>query len=171
MIIIAHRGITEEDEPFEGISYENSPDIATQNFLINGFAIELDVQDVDVISGTFSFGHDSVVHKEKFLDRFDDSSTLKGIFFHAKTPYALENLLEIRDMYDYDFDVFSHEDDPRVVTRNGYIWNYPGKGYAGPRSILVMPEWNDFVEVKPGYYGYCTDYPLKVRKMLQEQMK
>lgn len=155
MKIISHRGNL--DGP--NIGNENKKDQISACIDL-GLDIEIDLWRIDE---KFFLGHDDPETEisEKWL-----LEKKNYLWIHCKNLEGLEIL--IKEFSDLNF--FWHENDKYTLTNHGYIWAYPGNELS-LNSVCVMPEWND-KEFKciSGLkcYGICTDYPLKVKALVEK---
>lgn len=148
MRIISHRGNISGPNP----GSENNP-----NYILDAIAQGYDVEiDVWYIDNRILLGHDYGQHQVdlEFLKN-------KQLWCHAKNLEALEFMLE------NNIHCFWHQEDHRTITSNGFIWTY--EGYAlGKKSIAC---WMNAEGNFPSsiVFGICTDYPYKVKEILEEQ--
>ena len=139
---IAHRG----NIYGPNFTDENKPEYI-QNALDKGFYVEIDVR---CINGEFWLGHNTSQYKTSyhFLNN-------KKFLIHAKTIETLFVFLKT----DIDADVFCHDQDIAVYTKNGYIWttNY----FPSDKLIFVSPNLK-ISKSKNNYdcAGICGDYLL-----------
>jgi hypothetical protein len=137
MKLIAHRGNL--DGPSEE---ENKPSLI-ENVISLGYDCEIDVRYIDQ---KLYLGHDNPDYEIdlQFLLLYS-----KNLWIHCKNVEALDYLLS------FDLNLFWHQEDNYTLTSKGYIWCYPGMNTT-TRSIIVMPEWNNFTITEA--YGICSDY-------------
>lgn len=147
MIIIAHRGNLLG--PNKGS--ENGPEYI-KNTISKGFDVEVDIW---VLNNKIYLGHDG---PEYLVDLSYIISISKNSWFHCKNIDAL--LFFIKDFPDFRF--FWHQEDDYTLTSNKFIWTYPNKNITD-KSIIVDLEGS----CNNVSYGICTDYPIKVRDILQ----
>ena len=149
LFFIAHRGNVFGKE----INLENSPDYIVRA-LEMGFDVEVDVWNKH---GEWYLGHDNPDHRidEKFLinDR---------LWCHAKDFQSLKKLSLLSGV-----NCFWHQSDDYTLTKNGFIWTYPGKQLCD-LSSSVMPEEIDtqFKNIDHNVAGYCSDHIMKIKNLL-----
>ena len=146
MIKIAHRGL------FEGPNkdLENKPqqiDAASSK----GFDAEIDLQ---VCKNKLFLGHDTPDYEinEFFLLK-------RGLWIHAKNAESLRYLAMKFPTLNY----FAHDQDPVVITSQGWLWYhcFHLKDIKRGRAIAVMPEYtltdtSSFHKLECD--GICSDY-------------
>jgi hypothetical protein len=125
MILISHRGNTEDKKPH----LENSPDYI-QEALDKGFDVEIDLW---VEKDDLYLGHDEPQYD---IDFSWLNERKKKLWVHCKNIECIEFLNNT------DLNFFWHEKDTVTLTSNGYIWAYPGNQPI-KKSIAVMPEIED----------------------------
>jgi len=152
-MIIAHRGNIFGPNPDK----ENKP-CYIDYAIITGYDVEVDVW---CLGKDFYLGHDKPTYlvEETFFKERE-----YNLVCHAKNILALRKLLDIGKI---GIHCFMHNNDIAVLTSQNYIWTYPG-GHLGKDSIAVMPENNNFDNIKNGHFNYyfnklgcagiCTDY-------------
>lgn len=148
MKIISHRGNL------------HGPELERENLIPsieNCIALNFDVEiDVWAINNNLFLGHDEPkypVYKSYLLDRKN------FLWIHCKNK---ESLLYVIDL---DLNFFFHDKDDFVLTSKKNIWAYPGKS-TDKKTVQVLPEWNNFENLDRNCYGICTDYPIKVKEMI-----
>lgn len=163
-MIISHRG----NLSGPNINLENT--IESLSVCIqNNINIELDIWFID---NKFYLGHD----KPEF--EFSPISFKYGIiniFFHCKNINAFYELRK-HFAYSSQVDLFMHDKDDATLTKNGWVWTYPGKELFKD-SIAVMPElvseeYCDFVinlYKNKKIAGICTDRVLDVYYKIKEK--
>jgi hypothetical protein len=116
MHLISHRGNLIGPNP----ETENTPD-SIRKAIDLGFEVEVDVWLSD---GKFYLGHDAPQHKTTFdfLSAWSDR-----LWIHCKNKEALVELL--------DFNVFWHDTDKYVLTKNGAIWCHANHPICSRRAI------------------------------------
>jgi len=120
-----------------------------------GFDVEVDVW---LIDDQFFLGHDCPQYKIDIPILLQE-----GVWCHSKNISALERMLEL------GAHCFWHEEDAVTLTSRGYVWTYPGKMLT-PISVCVMPETSKYSEKElKECCGVCTDYPLKYRKLEEDE--
>lgn len=143
---------------------------AIQKCFDAGYDVEIDV--LNATGNKFYIGHDEVSDVLNIRDF--DQGVHRRFWFHAKRIDVLEHLLTLKEIHNYKFDVFYHDQDVCVVTANRYIWTYPNVNIsktAGRMNIIVMPE---LVGLKPEMirpyptYGICTDKPIVYEGLMQK---
>jgi hypothetical protein len=147
MKIISHRGnIT---GPNKGA--ENKPEYILEA-ITQGFDVEIDVWYIDK---RVLLGHDFGQYQinPSFLKN-------KHLWCHAKNLEALEFMLE------NDIHCFWHQGDNRTLTSKGFIWTYEGHSLGRKSIACWMNADGDFPS--PGVFGICTDYPYKVKDILEQ---
>jgi hypothetical protein len=125
MILIAHRGNTIGPN----IEKENHPDYIDEA-IKKGFDVEVDIR--GSLDSALYLGHDMPQYKVTPDWLFERASYL---WIHAKDIMALYSFNAHSDL----LNVFWHQHDDHTLTKNGYIWAYPGSVLT-PHSICVMPE-------------------------------
>jgi hypothetical protein len=153
MKLISHRGNIEGPNSLE----ENNPvyiDLAIEK----GYDVEIDIW-YDHFDNSFYLGHDEPQYA---ISLYWLAQRMDNLWIHCKNIDALFHFVHNTGGYNY----FWHQEDDYTLTSKGYIWTYPGKSYT-PKSIVVMPEWNNTVEKFFdldifGAYGICSDYVLKL---------
>lgn len=144
MKIISHRGNLQGKIP----NLENNP-IYIEQALNLGFDVEIDVWYVD---GKFYLGHDAPTFLVDLCWFYK-----KPLWCHAKNQEALEQMLLSKKVSN----CFWHETDKMTITSNGTMWLYPDNYSSfGITVWLGEPEEN-----VPKVFGVCTDYPLKWKRM------
>lgn len=151
MIYISHRGNI--DGPDTG--KENSPDYIIKALSL-GFDVEIDVWFKD---DKFYLGHDTPCYPVN--DNFLKDPRL---WCHAKNLLSLDKMI-LMDSINY----FWHQNDDYTVTKNGYIWAYPGKALSN-NCISVMPELinKNFKNLDKDISGYCSDYISEIRSINEQ---
>jgi hypothetical protein len=149
MILIAHRGNI------------NGPDKTRENTIeyideaINaGYNVEIDVW---ILDDGIWLGHDGPENKinKEFLFR-----NINKLWCHAKNLNALAFLTQ------NNFNAFSHDNDPYVLTSNGYIWAH-FKSEFTKDTIAVMPEWSKYtLSQLPVCKGVCSDFVSVIKMTL-----
>lgn len=139
VVIIAHRGnIFGRNK-----ERENSP-LYIIEAINYGYNVEIDVWLKD---GNLYLGHDEPIYKIDIEFLRDDK-----IWVHCKNLECLYYLLS------EDIHCFFHQDDDATLTSRNFIWLYPGKKLENKRSIIVLPENNDYkYNELIRVYGICTD--------------
>jgi hypothetical protein len=137
MKFIAHRGNL--DGPSKE---ENKPTYIEQSISL-GYDCEIDVRYIDQ---KLYLGHDTPDYE---IDLHFLLHHSKKVWIHCKNVEALDYLLP------FDLNLFWHQEDHYTLTSKGFIWCYPGMNTT-KRSIIVMPEWNDFRITEA--YGVCSDF-------------
>jgi hypothetical protein len=148
MILIAHRGNL--NGPNKNL--ENHPDYILQTLNL-GYECEIDVR---YINEQLFLGHDNPDYKIE-IDFLIKNS--KKLWIHCKNIDALDYLLDFEDL-----NIFWHQEDEYTLTSKGYVWSYP-KMKTITKSIILMPEWNNFEFSNLGY-GICSDYIYKLEKLI-----
>ena len=151
MILIAHRGNISGPSPEK----ENNPRYI--DFAIEaGYNVEVDIR--GSLDSELYLGHNMPQYKITPDWLFERAQYL---WIHAKDTMSLHSLITHSDM----LNVFWHQHDDYTLTKNGYIWAYPGMKLS-PGCICVLPELNTrkhdiklFREFDIS--GICTDYPNK----------
>lgn len=139
MKLIAHRGNISGPNPTE----ENKP-LYIMDAIKNGYDCEIDVR---FINNTLYLGHDIAQYQISLNFLLDNS---KKLWIHCKNIEALHYLIDYKNL-----NIFWHQNDDYTITSGGYIWCYP-KQKTTNKSILLMPELNDFIITE--CFGVCTDY-------------
>lgn len=143
MIYISHRGnLTGPNNKFE-----NSPEYI-QAALDAGYSVEIDLR---MDNGTLYLGHDF----GQYLVEYEWLKVRQThLWIHCKDREAFEFCLGKQ------LHCFWHEDDDYTMTRNGYVWAYPGNEKAGKFTILVLPEYHHSIDEisKLPCFGICSDY-------------
>jgi hypothetical protein len=149
MKLIAHRGNTTGPNPAQ----ENHPNYLLLT-LSKGYDCEVDVR---YINNEFFLGHDTPDYKIdiSFLLEHKDR-----FWIHCKNFEAFDELIQIKEL-----NIFWHENDHYTLTSHQYIWAHPN-AKTSERSIIVMPEWHNFLYDKG--YGICTDYVEKIKESLSK---
>jgi glycerophosphoryl diester phosphodiesterase len=148
MIIISHRG------NLEGPSFENeNTPQCTDKALNLGFDVELDIW---VLGDEIYLGHDQPILNIS-LDFLKDRK--EHLWLHLKNFQSADFFFGLTE-----FNFFSHENDPYVITSKGFVWSYPGKCLS-EKKIVLMPEWNVGDQIH-GATGICTDYPIRYKTEL-----
>lgn len=147
MIFISHRGNISKRNP----DRENFPEYIDEAISM-GFEVEVDIRISPGLlpPGDIFLGHDIPQYKislQWLLDRKDN------IWIHAKNLTAFSWFLRSPILWK----VFWHQEDDYAMTKNGYIWAYPGK-QLGKNTISVMPE-NTFYTAEDIFScaGICSD--------------
>jgi hypothetical protein len=139
MKLIAHRGNIFGPNPEK----ENRPEYIVEA-INQGYDCELDVRYID---GQYYLGHD---HPDYHVDISFFLTHLEKIWIHCKNFEAFDHLIQIKEL-----NIFWHENDQYTLTSHLFLWSHPGKP-TSERSIIVMPEWHDFIFGNG--YGICTDF-------------
>jgi hypothetical protein len=147
MRIISHRGNIAG--PNKGS--ENNPSYILEA-IDQGYDVEIDVW---LIDNRILLGHDYGQHQVEL-----DFLKNKHLWCHAKNLEALEFMLN------NDIHCFWHQEDDRTITSKGFVWTYEGKD-LGRKSIAC---WMDADGNFPSsvVFGICTDYPDKVKEILEQ---
>ena len=149
MILISHRGNTTGPAP----AAENSPDYIAKA-LQSGYNVEIDVWLVDK---KWFLGHDTPQYEVNcsYLNN-------KNLWCHAKNIDALTEMLSM------GVNCFWHQDDDYALTKNGFIWTYPGKELSS-MSIAVMPEVHDnkLKNLNTKIAGYCSNYIESIKERIK----
>jgi hypothetical protein len=141
MFLIAHRGNTNGPNK----ERENAPDYIDEA-LAMGYDVEVDVW---VVDGAILLGHDKPENK---INKLFLNERKNKLWCHAKNLGALVFLLR------ENFNTFSHDNDPYVITSKGYIWASPHSEFTS-ETIAVMPEWNNYaIEDISHCTGVCSDF-------------
>jgi len=147
MIYISHRGNIAGPNP----ERENTPEYISEALSL-GFNVEIDVWFKD---DEFYLGHDSPLYDidENFLKD-------ERLWCHSKNIESLNKMICMNNI-----NCFWHQNDDYTITKNGYIWVYPGKKLTR-QSIVVMPEM--YIEKWWRYKfenvaGICSDYIKNIR--------
>jgi len=141
MILIAHRGNINGPNK----ERENTPDYINEA-LCEGYEVEIDVWLVD---DEVWLGHDKPENKINKLFLHERRQLL---WCHAKNLGALVFLLR------ENFNTFSHDNDPYVITTKGYIWASPHSEFTRD-TIAVMPEWKNYAPEDISHCaGVCSDF-------------
>ena len=158
MFLISHRGNIDK----KNVSRENSPQYIDEA-IQSGFEVEIDVRIFpdSVPPGQIFLGHDRPEYRvdlDWLLDRKDK------VWIHAKNLDAFSWFLGSPSFQK----VFWHQEDDYTMTKNGYIWSYPGK-VLGKKSIAVMPE-NSFYTKKDilSCSGVCSDNIRKYSEIVRK---
>jgi len=146
MKLIAHRGNL--DGPSKE---ENKPEYIEKSISL-GYDCEIDVRYIDE---TLYLGHDTPDYE---IDLHFLLLHNKKLWIHCKNLQALDYLLPL------DLNLFWHQEDNYTLTSKGYIWCYPGMNTT-KRSIIVMPEWNNFSITES--HGICSDYIHKLEILIK----
>ena len=148
MFLISHRGNIDGPDKLN----ENNPDYIL-NALKKGFDVEIDVWSVN---NKFFLGHDKPQYQvdKKFLIN-------TSFWCHAKDINSFYNVLKI------GAHCFFHQKDDVTLTSKGFMWTYPGKTLM-PMSICVMPELNNYKNIKNKCAGFCSDY---IKEIKNEKLK
>lgn len=136
---IAHRGNISGPNP----ERENQPEYILEA-IQKGYDCEIDIRYID---GQYFLGHDDPIYEIELSFLYDNREKL---WIHCKNFEALDILIQIKEL-----NIFWHENDKYTLTSHQYLWTYPGNTTT-ERSIIVMPEWNNFLYDKG--YGICSDY-------------
>ena len=144
MKLIAHRGNLNGPN-----DRENQPTYIIES-LKEGYDCEIDVR---YIGGLFFLGHDNPQYEINISFLLNNSEKL---WIHCKNVEALDFLLDYSSL-----NIFWHQEDSYTITSKGFIWCYP-KMKTTNKSIILMPEWNNFEIPKVGY-GICSDYVNKLK--------
>ena len=160
MIFISHRGNISS----KNTNRENSPEYIDEA-LGQGFDVEIDVRIFPGKEppGEIFLGHDHPeynVNLQWILDRKNN------LWIHAKNLSAFPWFIKSP----IPWKVFWHQEDDYTMTKNGYIWAYPGKS-LGKNVIAVMPE-NAFYTSKDilSCAGVCSDNIKKYREMYKKKL-
>ena len=147
MILIAHRGLI------------NGPDSETENnprtimdAMEAGFDAEIDLQIGK--DGRLYLGHDEPSYNISL-----DFLIQRGLWIHAKTVEALQFLTSNIPNTNY----FYHQNDPMVITTQGWIWVHPmhlENNLSMTRTIAVVPEYVMPIDKIKNLQvsGICSDY-------------
>jgi hypothetical protein len=133
---------------------ENQPDYILET-IKSGYDCEIDVR---YINDKLFLGHDNPDYEIDINFLIDNS---KYLWIHCKNIEALDMLLDFKDL-----NIFWHQEDNYTITTKGFIWCYP-KMISTNKSIILMPEWNNF-EISKKYYGICSDYILKCIEIINK---
>jgi len=144
MKLIAHRGNLNGPN-----DRENQPTYILES-LILGYDCEIDVRYID---GFLFLGHDNPDYEINISFLLNNSEKL---WIHCKNVEALDFLLDYSSL-----NIFWHQEDNYTITSKGFIWCYP-KMKTTNKSIILMPEWNNF-EIPETGYGICSDYIVKLK--------
>ncbi len=147
MKLIAHRGNINGPNK----ERENSPEYILESLAL-GYDCEIDVR---YINEQLFLGHDTTDYKIDLLFLLDNSDKL---WIHCKNIEALGYLIDFSSL-----NIFWHQEDNYTLTSKGYIWCYP-KMKITSKSIILMPEWNNFIYDDNGY-GICSDYITSIRSL------
>lgn len=151
MLLIAHRGLLNGPD----VNLENKPEQVIEA-LNQGFAVEVDVW---LDNNKLYLGHDGPQYEIdlNFLQN-------KPLWVHAKNLDALHYLSQT-----IGINYFWHQTDDFVLTRNSFIWTYPGKPLTN-RSIQVLPELQDpqFQNLNLNCFGICSDFVSQIRTIIGE---
>lgn len=153
MYWIAHRGNLYGPNP----DHENSPDYILKA-LLKGFDVEIDVWFIEE-DGTWWLGHD----KPQYIVSLDFLRAPR-LWIHAKSFRTLIEVLKYKELH-----VFSHENDPVVLTSRAIPWVYPGYKISA-ESIAVMPETVPLAYTSQELStcgGICSDYIVEYFKRLR----
>ena len=146
MLLISHRGNTNGPNK----ERENAPDYIDEA-LSMGYDVETDVW---VVDGDIWLGHDKPENKINILFLHERKERL---WCHAKNLDALVFLLK------ENFNTFSHDNDPYVITSKGYIWASPHSKFTC-NTIAVMPEWKNYTPSDISICkGVCSDFVRKYK--------
>jgi hypothetical protein len=141
MLLISHRGNTTGPNK----ERENAPDYIDEA-LSMGYDVETDVW---VVDGGIWLGHDK---PEKKINKLFLNERKHELWCHAKNLDALVFLLG------ENFNTFSHDNDPYVITSKGYIWASPHSIFTRD-TIAVMPEWKNYTPSDISHCrGICSDF-------------
>jgi len=162
--IIAHRGNLIGPDYSLDKHVENNPKQIEHVLETTPYDIEIDVW-YDKKEDTFYLGHDKPIYPIKEPVTFLSN---ERFWIHAKNFAALSKLLSILP---HHINVFSHDQDPVVLTSTRIPWVYPGKD-VDENSIVVMPELTpkDYtIEQLKKTRGICTDYPQLYENLMASQ--
>ena len=162
--LIAHRGLL--DGPC--LEKENNIKIILSNIkeypnIINELDIWIDSEEIYI-------GHDYQKNKIKPKILFEHS---KNLILHIKgIKLTSEKSLNIFNNVLSNCHFFTHQEDDFVITNKGWIWSHPRNGFV-KNTICVLPEKIESIDsaIKKNKFkslqGICTDYPLKMLKLLE----
>lgn len=170
-LIVAHRGLLNGPDKNLENTYEQ-----IHNCLFNQFSAEIDLWYKDE---KFWAGHDAPTTLFNWeIQLLFYSFKACPLFIHAKDIKTANQLLNtFSNVSSFNvFDFFMHDKDDAVLTKNGYIWTYPGKELF-INSIAVLPEvcdekYQQYVRelfLKSQIAGVCTDYALKWKKLWESR--
>ena len=154
MTIIAHRGLLNG----QNSEMENKQDQIDKCINL-GFDVEVDLWMIDK---KFYLGHDYpkyIINLDWLIERKN------SLWIHCKNLESLDCLSE----HSYDLNFFFHDKDPYTLTSKSIIWAYP-KMPTSKNTVIVSLDASD--ETIVDYYklnkikGICTDYPIRLREII-----
>ena len=154
--IIAHRANLTGPDDSPTHSSENHPEQIQYILENTPYDIEIDVW-YEENTNTFYLGHDAPTHPIPFSDPITFLNNDR-FWIHAKNYPALSKLVFALPTH---INIFSHDQDPVVLTSTRIPWVYPGQP-IDQSAVIVMPERTPkayTLEQLQQARAICTDYP------------